>query len=522
MTGDFGAQGPAPEALRTERLSKTFPGTKALSNVNLSIRRGEMVALLGGNGSGKSTLIKLLAGVHRADPGGRIVVGSSVTDADQWTPGHARSANLRFVHQSLGLFADLTVAENIAIGRGFERSALRINWAATRRHARSVLERFHVQAAPDTVVSDLRPADQTMVAIARALQDQEGEHEAILLLDEPTAALPASEVAVLHDALRRYRAAGQTIIYVSHRLDEVHAIADRMTVLRDGELIASVAASETTERDLVMLITGRGSPAAAATSVAAIDRTASASQPDRVAISGLRAGPLNDVDLRVARGEIVGVAGLLGSGRTTLLRALFGDVRSSGELRIDDQVHVFDRPGQAMTAGLAYLPEDRARDGAFDGLSVQANLSAAVVPTYWRRCRLHHRVERDDARGLIAEYSIRAASEADPIGSLSGGNQQKVMLARWMRREPRVLLLDEPTQGVDVGARADIHALLVDMAARGTSILVVSSDFAELTSLCHRVIVLRNGRVAASIQQPEVSTGLLNELAYLDEMEEAS
>lgn len=522
MTDEFGAQGPSPEALRTEQLSKSFPGTRALSNVNLSVRRGEIVALLGGNGSGKSTLIKLLAGVHRADPGGTIVVGSSITDAEQWSPAHARSANLRFVHQSLGLFADLTVAENIAIGRGFERRALRIDWAATRRHSQSVLERFHAQAAPGTVVSDLRPADQTMVAIARALQDQEGAHEAILLLDEPTAALPASEVAVLHDALRRYRAAGQTIIYVSHRLDEVHAIADRVAVLRDGELIASVAANETTERELVMLVTGRRSTEGAKPEQSTSDRAVSVSQPDRVVISGLCAGPLNDVDLRLARGEIVGVAGLLGSGRTTLLRALFGDVRSRGDVRIDDQVHDFDRPAQAMAAGLAYLPEDRARDGAFDGLSVQANLSAAVVPTYWRRCRLHRRSERDDARRLIGQYSIRAASEADPIGSLSGGNQQKVMLARWMRREPRVLLLDEPTQGVDVGARADIHALLEDLSARGTAILVVSSDFAELTSLCHRVIVLRNGRVAASLLRSELSVGLLNELAYLDELEDVS
>jgi ribose transport system ATP-binding protein len=349
-----------------------------------------------------------------------------------------------------------------------------------------------------------------MVAIARALQDQEGAGAgAVLVLDEPTASLPDPEVAQLHAALRRYAAAGQTILYVSHRLDEVLAVADRVSVLRDGRLVASEPTSGLTQDALVELILGRTiEPPSDAARV--IDGDAVGLE-----VRGLVTGPLTGVDLVVRRGEIVGLAGLLGSGRTELLRAVFGaEPIDAGAVLVDGEPLDGGGPAAAMAKGVAYVPEDRAADATFAELGVRENLSAADLRRFWRRGRLRHAEEEAEAIDSIGRYLIRTPNGRPLMSTLSGGNQQKVVLARWLRRKPRGLLLGEPSQGVDAGARAEIHHLVKQAADEGAAVVVVSSDLEELISLCDRIAVLRGGRIVAEVPAAGTDAATLTRLAY--------
>jgi len=502
-------------ALQVTDVSKTYPGTRALDGVSIEIAPGEIHALLGGNGSGKSTLIKILAGIVRADRG-TITCGPTSTAAATMTPALARRAGLRFVHQDPGVFPELTVAENLSIGRGFTTGPLwRIRWRQVNAWARSVDDRFGIGAAPETLVRDLSPARRTMVAIARALQDQDdadADAAAVLVLDEPTATLAEREVQILHDALRRYAAVGQTIVYVSHRLDEVLGVADRVSVLRDGRLVATEPAAALDQRTVIQMILGREVPVA--TTVPAQAATKRPSAP-AVEWRGVVGGPLRGVDLAVAPGEIVGVAGLLGSGRTELLRSAFGAFApDAGSVAIDGRPVRLASPSDAMDEGVAYVPENRSADAAFADLAVRVNLSAAQVPLYWQGMWLRRGAERADAADSIERYGIATDDDRRALATLSGGNQQKVVLARWLRRAPRVLLLDEPTQGVDVGARIEIHGLIRDAAAKGSAIVIVSSDFVELAALADRVVALTGGRVTAELRQPDVDPHRLTELIY--------
>jgi len=484
--------------LRAERVSKAFGATQALDGVSLELEQGSVHALLGGNGSGKSTLIKAIAGVEQADAG-ELEIRGERHELRTMTPARARQAGLHFVHQQRSTFSDLTVTENLAIGRGFDTGpGGRIEWRRARKRAAAVLERFQIDADPDTELGRLGPATQTMVAIARALQDQDGDADGVLLLDEPTASLPAPEVALLLEALRRYAAAGQAIVYVTHRLEEVFAVADRATLLRDGCVVGDVEPRRLQHDGLVELMMGR--------SVEQIERLRGRPEGRVIlTVRGLATGPLAPLDLELREGEIVGVAGLLGSGRSTLLRALFGvSPPQSGEVRIDGEARKIESPTRAMAAGLAYVPEDRQADAAFPDLTVSENLSLTVIPDYWHRGMLNRRRERRDTLGLFDSFLITAASDAAPLRSLSGGNQQKVVLARWLRRDPRVLLLDEPTQGVDVGARAEIYELIHAAVAGSAAALVASSDFEELARICDRVIVLRKGRAAAELRDGDL------------------
>ena len=416
---------------------------------------------------------------------------------------------MHFVHQQRSTFPALTVTENLAIGRGFDTGAGgRIEWRRARQRAAAVLERFQIDVHPDRELGELSPATRTMVAIARALQDQDGDADGVLLLDEPTASLPAPEATLLLDALRRYAAAGQAIVYVTHRLEEVFAIADRATLLRDGRVVGDVEPRRLDHDGLVELMMGR--------SVEQIERLRG--RPEGRTILSTRqlaAGPLVPFDLDLCEGEIVGLGGLIGSGRSTLLKALFGvSPLESGEIRVDGEPCRIGSPSDAMAAGFAYVPEDRQGDAAFPDLSVGENLSLTVVPDYWHRGVLNRRRERRDALGLFDSFLIAAESDAALLRSLSGGNQQKVVLARWLRREPRVLLLDEPTQGVDVGARAEIYELVHRTVAAGAVALVASSDFEELARICDRVIVLRKGEAVAELRDGELDADRIARLAH--------
>ena len=504
----------AAPALGLRGLSKTFPGTRALAGVDLDLRPGEIHALVGGNGSGKSTLIKILAGVYQADPVGVIeVAGRAAAAADQWTPRDAFAAGLRFVHQNPGIFLDLTVAENVAIGAGFPTGpGGHIRWRELRARTRELIERYHLRAAPDQPLRSLRPADRTMVAIARALQDQERNQHGVLVLDEPTTALPAPDAELLLGALRRYAAAGLTILYVSHRIDEVLSLAGRVSVLRDGHLVGTVDAAGTTEAGVVGMIVGRRLEAGKGR-----DRAIGSG---RVVLEarGLSGGPVRGVDLTLRDGEVLGLAGLLGAGQSELLRMVFGALPvGSGEVLVEGVARRFGGPADAMAAGLGYVPAERAAEALFANLTVRENVSAGSVARYFRGLRLRHDEESRDVVAAMREFLIRAPSDVAPAFTLSGGNQQKLVLARWLRHRPRILLLDEPTQGVDVGSRQEIYALLHRAADAGTAAIVVSSDFGELERLCHRVVVMRRGRLVAELRAPEIDEHRLTELAHLSE-----
>ncbi len=481
-------------AVRITGLSKTFTGTRALADVNLAIERGSVTALLGGNGSGKSTLIKILAGVYRSDPGGEIEVSGRRISSDQTTPTIARDLGLRFVHQVPGVFRDLTVAENIALANGWPQQAGRVRWSALRRRTSELMERFGLDVDPDQQMGRLRLADQTMVAIARALEDS-ADGLAVLVLDEPTASLPPEEVSLLLEAVRACAVAEQTIIYVSHRIDEVLSVADAVTVLRDGEVVMAEEASRISESHLIRAIAGRELPVPAT----APQRQREQTEP-MLAVEDLSAAELHDVTFSVRPGEVVGLAGLLGSGRTELLQAIFGaHAARSTRVEVDGTPLQGGSIAAAMRAGVAYVPEDRGADAAFPDLSVRENLSMAHLTRYRRAVGYAHGTERSDARADISRFGIRSAGDTALLSSLSGGNQQKVILARWLRRRPKVLLLDEPTQGVDVGARVDVWAAIGDAVQSGVAVVVASSDFEELATVADRVLVLRDGRVVTEL-----------------------
>ncbi|MBS1871500.1 MAG: sugar ABC transporter ATP-binding protein [Actinobacteria bacterium] len=500
-------------ALRVREVRKDFPGTRALDGVSLDVLPGEVHALVGGNGCGKSTLMKILAGVQPADAGSA-EIGGAVHDLRHFSAALARRCGLHFVHQQSSVFPDMTVAENLAIGRGYETGPLgAIRWARLRRRVAAVLERFEIAARPDDRVDRLRPATQTMVAIARALQDQEVAHEGVLALDEPTASLPPDEVATVLDALRRCAARGQAIVFISHRLDEVLGVADRITVLRDGRVVATVARDGLDHDGLVELIVGRRVEPLAAAAPAAVREAADAAPALEVA--GLAGGAVRGADLTLHAGEVVGVAGLNGSGRSTLLRLLFGEQQArEGSVRAGGRALALARPRDAIDAGFAYVPEDRAVAGLFPELSVAENLSGGFAGDYARHGRLVHRLERADARAAMERFLIRAASPEVAISTLSGGNQQKVVLARWLRRRPHVLLLDEPSHGVDVGARAEIAGLIRAAAEEGTAVLAVSSDFEELVALCDRVLLMREGRIAGEVAGAQLTVERIDHLLH--------
>jgi ABC-type sugar transport system ATPase subunit len=496
--------------LRIADLSKDFPGTRALDGVTFEVGGGRICALLGGNGSGKSTLIKILAGVVTGNPGGHVEVRGASEASDRITPEWARAVGLAFVHQDLGLFDTMTVAENVFVGLPYPRRLRGVDWPAMRRQAQEALDRLDIAVDARRPLGALRPSERTLVAIARALRGRERFHEGVLVLDEPTARLPGAEADHLLAALRRYADAGQAALYVSHRLEEVLEVADDVAVLRDGRLVERRPRAGLDAPELVSLIVGQriaGKPA----------RRVAQRPADRAAleVEDLSAGVVQEVSLTVAPGEIVGVAGLVGSGRTTLLEAVAG-VRRPGRGRVrlaGEELRAGDVRA-AVAAGMVYVPEDRPREGAFLGLSVAQNISAGAPQRYWRRLRFRHGEERRDAVHAVERFSIRASAVTAPLQTLSGGNQQKTVLARWLGVHPRMLLLDEPTQGVDVGARADIYEYLDAATKDGVGILLVSSDFEELLTLADRVLALSRGRVVDERARADVTREWLEERVH--------
>lgn len=522
------ASGPAPgddqsAAVRAIGLSKAYGATQALKDVSLTFQPGQVHALLGGNGSGKSTAVKILAGVVPADSG-TFEIGGTDVSVNELSPKLVRKMGLRFVHQQPLVFPELSVAENVAIGFEFPRVGLGpIRWGEVRRRAEKLFDRFEMSLDSKQQVSTLGPAGQAMVAIARALQDLEELGSAALILDEPTAALPPDEVSVLLNAVKGYADRGLAVVMVTHRLEEVLEIAHSATILRDGRVQASLDQGDLSHDKLVEGIVGatvdrskwrvrRGNGASRETAGVALrvenplgNRTVPRS--DEL--------PLSGNTFEVAEGEIVGIAGLLGSGRTRLLKTLFGLNPSSGVgIELGGGTVSFSSARDAMHHGVAYIPEDRAQHGLFHGMSVYENLSIVTTTDYWKLGRLDRRSEHRDAKGLMKQFAVRAPSGGAPVGALSGGNQQKVVLARWLRRPIKLLLLDEPTQGVDVGARADIFKAVNRAAQEGSAVLMVSSELEELTLVCDRILIMSKGSIVNEVDNEELDVVELEQIVH--------
>jgi ribose transport system ATP-binding protein len=524
--------GPATEGSRSAEpqdafaalgLTKSFGAVQALREVSLSVSPGEIHGLVGSNGSGKSTLIKIVCGVYQADAG-RLHFPGETFETESYSAADAHRSGVRVVHQDLGIFPDLTVAENLSIGEGFPLTRYgRIRGRAMREVADELIDRFAIPASPHTKLSMLSRAAQTQVAIARALQDRKSHHEGLLILDEPTASLPRHEAEALLDTLQRYAAEGQSILYVSHRLDEILRITGRVTCLRDGTVTLARSTAGMDESQLARALVGREVSQSARSDRSpqtnAGDGTMPAPSNPRpiLQVRDLSSGPLRKINLHVNEGEVVGVAGLLGSGRSELLRAIFGDARvDSGSVVLEGRPVRLTTPRKAMRAGVAFVPEDRAGDAAFPDLPIYLNDTAGMVSKYWRRLTIRTSAMRRDSQRLSSRFGVKARNESVPLSHLSGGNQQKVIMARWLRRDPRLLLLDEPSQGVDVGAREDIYSFIFDAVGAGAGALVVASDLEELARVCDRVLILRHGAVVAEVAPPEINSITLTQLSYGD------
>ncbi|WP_169721607.1 sugar ABC transporter ATP-binding protein [Nocardioides alkalitolerans] len=490
--------------LQLAGVSKTFGAVRVLDDVSLDIAAGEVHALVGQNGSGKSTLIKVLAGFYQADPGATAVIDGAPRELGD--PNDIHAAGVRFVHQDLGLVPALSVVDNLALGHGYARSqGMRINWREQRAAARRALAAVGYELDVRRLVDDLQPVERTAVAIARALQSAHGEMS-ILVLDEPTATMPKGEVQRLVQIVRAVRSRGVGVLYVSHHLEEVFELADRVTVLVDGQRVGTERCSQIDHKKLVTMMTGGVVDDVRRRAVGTRGKT-------MLSLERLSGAELTGLDLQVRAGEVVGVAGITGSGREEICSLVFGSKPRRGTVTVGDRELPPSRPDRSCRAGLALVPANRLRDGVVIGLNVRENLNITTTRGLAKFSFIRPGLDRRQAAALGTKMSVKAPSLDASIEALSGGNQQKVVLGKWLQTNPSVLLLDEPTQGVDISAKAEIHRLIDDAVSQGLAVLVCSSDEAELERLCDRVVVLREGRAVAEVAAPDIRTRQLIHLS---------
>lgn len=485
-----------PPLLEMRGISKAFGGVPALDGVDFTLGAGEAVALVGENGAGKSTLIKVMTGAHRADAGQMRLEGRPVAFN---SPTEALAAGVAAVYQEVSLLPSRTVAENLLLGREPTRWGL-VDWLALNARAAEVLRRVGLDVPPDVELWRLGPATRQLVAIARGIS----LGGRALILDEPTSSLTNAEAEALFACLRRLTAEGVGVVYVSHRMDELYRVCSRVTVLRDGRHVADRPLGGLPRLELVRLMLGREREGPAADEA---PRAPTEGEP-LFRAEGLRRGTRPDgLDLEARPGEVVGLAGLLGSGRTESLRLLFGlDAPDAGRLTLDGRPFAPSSPSEAIGAGLGLLTEDRKADGIVPEMSVADNLTLAALPLLSRLGIVSPAAVRAAVERFMGRLRIKGSPD-QPVRELSGGNQQKVLLARWLCRPTRLLLLDEPTRGVDVGAQAEIRHLIDELAREGLAVLLASSDLDEVVQACTRVVVLRDGKAVASLSGPEVAQG---------------
>ena len=478
--------------LHAQGIAKNYGGVRALKGVSFDLQAGEVHALVGENGAGKSTLIKILTGAVEPDLGSIFLAGERVAGN---SPHHSRALGIAAVYQQPAIFPDLTVAENIALVNETGGLARRVRWADRVRTARELLATIGAEIDPEREAGTLSMPEQQLVEIAKAL----GANVRVLILDEPTASLTEVETERLFGIVGRLRAQGTGIIYISHRLEELGRIADRITVLRDGESVATRQASETTPQQLISLMAGR--------ELAAVF-------PKRVVPIGdvvFSVKGVGGVSFQVRAGEILGVAGLVGAGRTELAETLFGITpAASGTVQVNGKTVVVRSPEDAIRAGIAYVPEDRRRHGIVGDLPLRANTTLAILDRISANTLLDQQAERDLATDWVLRLGVKTDGIDAPANSLSGGNQQKVAISRWLATEPKVLILDEPTQGIDVGAKAECHRIMCDLAEKGLAIVMISSELSEILGMSDRIAVMRGGAIVGVVERANATgDGLL-------------
>ena len=492
----------AEAVLEAVNITKAFAGVRALRGVSFDLRGGEVHALVGENGAGKSTLIRIVTGAECADSGDLIVAGQAVAHMD---PAAARSLGIAAIYQHPVLFPGLSVAENIALSLERGRAWRRIDWRARRRRAAQLLDQIGAAINPDRAVDDLSMPERQLVEIVKAI----GANARILIMDEPTASLTEREVDTLLAVVRRLRHAGAGIVYISHKLEEVFAAADRITVLRDGESMATLGRGEVDAGALVRLMVGRE------LSAVYPKRSVPLGSP-ALELRGVsnRARGVGPASLTVRRGEILGLAGLVGSGRTELAETIFGlTACDGGEMLVNGAAAAIRSPGDAIRCGIAYVPEDRQQHGVIGSLSVAANTTLSDLAAISSRGLIDRAAERAAAARYVERLRIRTPSVDAPVSGLSGGNQQKVALARWLSIKPGVLILDEPTQGIDIAAKADVHEIMERLVEEGIAIVMISSELPELLAMADRIAVMRGGRVAGIVDRGDATPHAIMALA---------
>ncbi|XHA15769.1 sugar ABC transporter ATP-binding protein [Citrobacter farmeri] len=494
--------------LQMNHITKRFPGVLALSNVNFTLRKGEVHALLGENGAGKSTLMKILSGVYQPDEGDIIFEDRPVSFSD---PLSAQNAGITIIHQEFNLFPELTVEENIFIGREFcKNNRWRLDEKQQRQAASEILQKLNLNISPETLVADLTVAQQQMVEIAKAIS----VNAKILIMDEPTAALTETEIESLFQVTRLLKAQGTGIVYISHRLEELALIADRATVMRDGQYIDTVDYENVKISDLIAMMVGR--------ELGNIypRREARAHQEAVLEVSGLtRRGVLNNIDFTLNRGEILGFAGLMGAGRTELARAIFGaDPIDSGTITLNGKVIVIKSISDAIAQGISYLTEDRKKEGLALNLSVERNIMLGNYPEYADRFgNVDSKRCQQTSEEQVRALRIKTPHLEQAALNLSGGNQQKIIIARWVCKDTDILIFDEPTRGIDVGAKLEIYELMNRLVAKGKSIIMISSELPEVLGMCDRILVMRSGRITGELTADNATQEKIMQYATLED-----
>ena len=490
--------------IQMEGIMKEFPGVLALNNCRFDLRVGEVHALMGENGAGKSTLMKILTGVYQKDAGTIEFKGRPVELSN---PKVAQDVGISMIHQELNLAPDLTVAQNIFIGREPRRKLrLFLDDRALHRQVKELFERMGLDMDPSIKVSELTVAKQQMVEIAKALS----YNADVLVMDEPTAALSETEIEDLFRIIRQLRENGVGIVYISHRMDEIKRITDRITVMRDGQYIDTVSTAEVTTQDIISKMVGR--------------QIYETSKPERMAgeretvleVIGLNQGrTLKDINLTLKKGEILGIAGLVGAGRTELARAIFGADRiQSGEIRVHGRKVTIKGPHDAVRQGIGYLSEDRKRYGCVVDLDVKSNVAIASYGSFLRPGGWMNTARiREQAEDMVSRLKVKTPHVDQEVKFLSGGNQQKVVIGKWLTRDCDILIFDEPTRGIDVGAKSEIYRLLNDLAVQGKSIIMISSELPEILRMSHRILVMCEGRITGELDHEEATQESIMHLA---------
>lgn len=490
-----------PYIVEITSIFKSFPGVQALRDVSLKLRPGKVHSLMGENGAGKSTLMKILAGIYTADSGSIIVDGKSV---DIPNPGAALALGISMIHQELSAVPEMTVAENIFLGRELRNRAGLVSRRAMERRTLEIFKRWDMQINPRSKMGALSVAQAQMVEIAKAISFG----SRIIIMDEPTSAITEREVAHLHSMIRQLRDAGTAIVYITHKMDEVFAISDEVTVFRDGQWVITAPAADLDRNSLIALMVGRELthlfPKEHATIGDVVLRVTGLNRGDRV----------QDISFELRRGEILGIAGLMGAGRTEVLETIFGIYPAeSGTIEVDGSVRKINAPTDAIHARLGLLTEDRKKTGIMGVLSVRDNMAVAALPHFSPGGILKRREITTSCQTERERLALKTPSLNQLIQYLSGGNQQKVLISRWLLTDPEILMIDEPTRGIDVGAKSEIHRIMSQLAQQGKAIIMVSSEMPEVLGMSDRVIVMAEGRITGELDRSEATQERIMELA---------